>query len=84
LTAAAGSTVAKSTGAADRIGGAFMIPVADVEDALRGHPAVADTALIGLPNGHGGEAACVVIHAATGQVPTLRDATWLPSRSGHD
>jgi cyclohexanecarboxylate-CoA ligase len=32
--------------AADRVGAAFMIPVATVEDALREHPAVADVALI--------------------------------------
>ncbi|MEV4602969.1 AMP-binding protein [Amycolatopsis sp. NPDC049253] len=33
--------------AADRIGGALMIPVADVEDALRAHPEITDVAIIG-------------------------------------
>jgi cyclohexanecarboxylate-CoA ligase len=33
--------------AADRIGAGFMIPVADVEDALRAHPHIADVAVIG-------------------------------------
>jgi cyclohexanecarboxylate-CoA ligase len=56
--------------AADRIGGAFMIPVLDVEDALCEHPAVAEAALIGVPDGHGGEAACAVIRAAGPTAPT--------------
>lgn len=33
--------------AADRVGGALMIPVADVEDALRGHPDIDDAAVVG-------------------------------------
>ena len=33
--------------ASDRIGGAFMIPVADVEDALRAHPDIDDVAIVG-------------------------------------
>jgi cyclohexanecarboxylate-CoA ligase len=45
--------------AADRIGGAFMIPAADVEDALRGHPDIADAALVGY--GPGNELACAVV-----------------------
>lgn len=48
-----------------------MIPVADVEDALRQHPAVADAALIGAPDGHGGEVACAVIRPDGAQAPTL-------------
>jgi cyclohexanecarboxylate-CoA ligase len=35
----------------DRIGGAFMIPVADVEDALRAHPAITDVAVVGHRDG---------------------------------
>jgi cyclohexanecarboxylate-CoA ligase len=45
--------------AADRIGGMFMIPVADIEDALRGHPGIADAALVGY--GQGNELACAVV-----------------------
>jgi cyclohexanecarboxylate-CoA ligase len=33
--------------ASDRIGGAFMISVADVEDALRAHPDITDVAVVG-------------------------------------
>jgi cyclohexanecarboxylate-CoA ligase len=33
--------------ASDRIGGAFMIPVADVEDALRAYPGITDVAVVG-------------------------------------
>ena len=33
--------------AADRVGGAFMIPVADVENALLAHPAISDAAVVG-------------------------------------
>jgi cyclohexanecarboxylate-CoA ligase len=33
--------------AADRIGGAFMIPIADVEDALSAHPSIIDVAVVG-------------------------------------
>jgi cyclohexanecarboxylate-CoA ligase len=69
--------------AADRIGGALMIPVADVEDALREHPAVADAALIGVPGEDGGEIACAVIQAADGRVPVL-ETLRLPPRPGHD
>jgi cyclohexanecarboxylate-CoA ligase len=32
--------------ASDRIGGAFMIPVADVEDTLRAHPDITDVAVV--------------------------------------
>lgn len=33
--------------ASDRIGGSFMIPVADVEDELRKHPDITDVAIVG-------------------------------------
>jgi cyclohexanecarboxylate-CoA ligase len=45
--------------AADRIGGVIMIPVADVEDALREHPDIVDATLIGY--GTGNELACAVV-----------------------
>jgi cyclohexanecarboxylate-CoA ligase len=51
--------------AGDRIGGAFMIPVNDVEAALLDHPAVADVALVGYPDGNGGELACAFIVTAS-------------------
>ncbi|HEY6494785.1 MAG TPA: AMP-binding protein [Trebonia sp.] len=45
--------------AADRIGGLYMIPAADVEDALRGHPDITDAALVGY--GPGNQLACAVV-----------------------
>lgn len=48
--------------AADRIGGVLMIPVADVEDALRTHPDVTDVALVGY--GDNQEHACAVVVAS--------------------
>ena len=45
--------------AADRIGGTYMIPTADVEDALRQHPDIDDAALVGY--GPGNELACAVV-----------------------
>lgn len=45
--------------AVDRIGGALMIPVADVEDVLRRHPDVVDAALVGY--GPGYELPCAVV-----------------------
>jgi cyclohexanecarboxylate-CoA ligase len=56
--------------AADRIGGAGMIRVTDVESALLEHPAVADVALVGFPDGHGGELACAVV-VPRSPAPTL-------------
>jgi cyclohexanecarboxylate-CoA ligase len=51
--------------AGDRIGGGFMIPVTDVESSLLAHPGVADVALVGYPDGKGGELACAVVRPAT-------------------
>jgi cyclohexanecarboxylate-CoA ligase len=50
----------------DRIGGALMIPVNDVETALLDHPAVDDVALVGYPDGDGGESACAFVVTAPG------------------
>jgi cyclohexanecarboxylate-CoA ligase len=46
---------------ADRIGGAFMIPVNDVESVLLQHPDIKDVALVGYSDGKGGELACAVV-----------------------
>lgn len=45
----------------DRIGGAFMIPVDDVEAALLNHPAIDDVALVGYSSVTDGERACAFI-----------------------
>ena len=55
----------------DRIGGAFMIPVTDVEAVLSEHAGVADVALVGYPDEHGGELACAVMTLATSTPVTL-------------
>jgi len=56
---------------ADRVGGAFMIPIAEVEDLLMQHPAVADVAVVGYSDEHGGELACAVITVRGERTPTL-------------
>jgi cyclohexanecarboxylate-CoA ligase len=58
---------------ADRVGGAFMIPIADVEDVLRRHPAVADVAVVGYRDEHDGELACAVITVEGDTPPTLAE-----------
>ncbi|GAB2857060.1 AMP-binding protein [Lentzea nigeriaca] len=55
--------------AEDRIG-VIMIPVSDVESVLLDHPDVRDVALVGYPDGHGGELACAVVVPGEG-TPTL-------------
>jgi cyclohexanecarboxylate-CoA ligase len=47
--------------AVDRIGVGWMIPAADVEDALRGHPDIDDAALVGY--GENGDKPCAVVVA---------------------
>ncbi|MBE1612618.1 cyclohexanecarboxylate-CoA ligase [Actinopolymorpha pittospori] len=56
---------------ADRIGKGFMIPVADVEDQLMRHPAVADVAVVGYLDEHDFELACAVITVRGETTPTL-------------
>ncbi|MBO0872529.1 MAG: AMP-binding protein [Pseudonocardia sp.] len=57
----------------DRIGGMSMIPVSDVEDQLRGHPRIGDAALVGYPDGRGGELACAVIVSTGFPAMTLHE-----------
>lgn len=57
--------------AGDRIGGVFMIPVNDVESELLKNPGVEDVALVGYPDGQGGELACAVLVPATAPPVTL-------------
>ncbi|MEV6851392.1 AMP-binding protein [Actinoplanes sp. NPDC051411] len=57
---------------ADRIGGALLIPVGDVEDALLGHPAIEDVALVGYLDEKGFERAAAVV-VPHGTPPTLDD-----------
>jgi cyclohexanecarboxylate-CoA ligase len=58
---------------ADRVGGAFMIPIADVEDLLLQHPAVGDVAVVGYFDEHGAELACAVITVRGDTAPTLEE-----------
>jgi cyclohexanecarboxylate-CoA ligase len=63
--------------AMDRIGGALMIPVSDVESALLDHPDVRDVALVGYPDGQSGELACAVVVPGE-RTPTLEGLCgWL-------
>ncbi|MFJ9447609.1 AMP-binding protein [Kitasatospora sp. NPDC101235] len=57
---------------AERVSGStlFMIPVADVENELRDHPAVREVAVIGQADERYGELPCAVI-VPQGQPPTL-------------
>ncbi|MEU8936079.1 AMP-binding protein [Streptomyces sp. NPDC048409] len=48
---------------ADRVGGTFMVPVTDVEDALRTHPDIEDAAVIGY--GEGNTLVCAVVTVRT-------------------
>ncbi|MFJ9855609.1 AMP-binding protein [Streptomyces sp. NPDC101150] len=59
--------------AADRISGvtSHMVPVHDVEEELRDHPAVAEAVLVGYPDAQHGELPCAVIVPADGQVPDV-------------
>ena len=58
-----------------------MIPVADVESTLLGHPGVADVALVGYPAGDGDELACAVITPPPGpRFPLTNWATTSATR----
>lgn len=56
---------------ADRIGGAVMIPIAEVEDQLMQHPSIADVAIVGYADEHLGELPCAVIAVRGGTAPSL-------------
>jgi cyclohexanecarboxylate-CoA ligase len=49
-----------------------MIPVSDVENLLREHPAIDDVAVVGYLDETGAERACAVIVAHRPPAPTLR------------
>ncbi|WP_326834919.1 AMP-binding protein [Amycolatopsis rhabdoformis] len=56
--------------ASDRIGGAFMIPVADVENALRAHPDITDVAIVG--HRADTEGCAVIVTTAPVSLPGMR------------
>ncbi|MFK4066304.1 AMP-binding protein [Streptomyces sp. NPDC029674] len=58
--------------AADRIGWGYVIPVAEVEGELSGHPRVAEAAIVGTPDSDGHEIACAVV-VPRGTPPSLDD-----------
>jgi cyclohexanecarboxylate-CoA ligase len=66
---------------ADRIGGGWLIPVGDVEDALLGYPAIADVALVGYLDEKGFERAAAVI-VANGRAPGLSQVRAYLSGAG--
>ena len=51
------------------ITGGFNVAPSEVEEVLRGHPAVADVAVIGLPSEHSGEDVVAAIVLAAGRDP---------------
>ena len=55
-----------------RTGGESVAP-AEVEAALADHPAVAEVAVVGIPDPQWGEIVCAVVVAARGAAPTLPD-----------
>lgn len=57
---------------AERIGGPGMIPVADVESALLEHPGVEEVAMVGYPDGSGGQLPAAFVVAAD-PAPTLAE-----------
>lgn len=63
------------TRAADRIGCARVIPAAEVEGELQDHPAVAQVALIGVPDDDGHEMPCAIVvpHDTAPSLEDLRD-----------
>jgi cyclohexanecarboxylate-CoA ligase len=56
---------------ADRVGGATMIPVTEVEDQLMQHPDVADVAVVGYLDEQGGEQPCAIITTRGQTSPSL-------------
>lgn len=61
-------------------GGENVYP-AEVEAALRSHPAVVDVAVIGIPDAKWGEAVCAVIVPRAGTTPDLEDVVgWARER----
>ena len=55
-----------------RTGGEAVAPT-EVEQVLATHPAVADVAVVGLPDASWGELVCAVVVAADGHSPTLEE-----------
>jgi cyclohexanecarboxylate-CoA ligase len=71
--------------ASDRIGGAFMIPIKDVETELLDHPAVLEVALVGYADGSGGELACAYIVGRSELRPLIAELrAYLTSRGMTD
>jgi cyclohexanecarboxylate-CoA ligase len=62
----------------DRIGGAFMIPVADVENVLRAHPHITDVAVVGYRDGIEGCAVVVsTVPVTLGEVRSFLSETGM-------
>ncbi len=55
-----------------RTGGESVAPT-EVEEVLRGHPAVSEVAIVGLPDERWGEIVCAAVVPAPGAAPTLAE-----------
>ncbi|WP_405019867.1 AMP-binding protein [Kitasatospora sp. NBC_00070] len=55
--------------AGHRTGAIFLVPVAELEDALLAHPAVREAAVVGYPDPEHGELTCAVVVPAAGADP---------------
>jgi malonyl-CoA/methylmalonyl-CoA synthetase len=61
--------------------GGEKISALEVEDAVRSHPAVADCAVVGVPDPIWGERVCAAVEVRTGMVLTLEDVQgWVKQR----
>lgn len=57
------------------IRGGENVPVVEIENLLYGHPAVAEVALVAMPDERLGERACAFVVPAPGAAPTLAELT---------
>jgi cyclohexanecarboxylate-CoA ligase len=56
----------------EEVGGLFLVPVAEIEDALRAYPRVAEAAVVACPDLEYGELACAVV-VPIGDPPSLTE-----------